>query len=622
MKLKLMKGMAVAIALWVIPSITAKESAFIDLGRLNLEVRGDMNPFVMSHEIMEPEPGLMIVELELKAEDSARPPRFELLWEIPSVEAYGTWRPGITFHKAIWPIWTQDNRFYSSINHDAPVFTYYRFDDTNLMTFACSDVFNTIKIGSGVKEETANLESEMLFFEHSTEELSHYSVKLLFDFRRIHFSESLQNVALWWEGMKGLEPVPIPEHAKSPMYSTWYSFHQSLVAEELYTQCELSKALGCEAIIIDDGWQTLDSKRGYDYVGDWKPERLPKMAEMVERIHEIGMKVMLWYSLPFIGKKSENYERFQGYYLREGEHWPPPVLDPRYPEIREFLIGMLKDAMVEWKLDGFKLDFIDEIRIDVDSDLENNRPGRDIASVNEAIYTLMSDIVDELSSINPDVLIEFRQSYNGPGMRRFGNMFRAGDCPNAINGNRVRTVDIRLLAGDTATHSDMMMWHPDEPVEHAALQLLNIMHSVPQISVKLDEIPEDHVEMLDFYTHYWVENRSILLEGSFKPHKPTANFPIIETADAQKSIFLVYEDMAVDLTDLQTSELDIINGKTSEFILVETGLETELSTYEVYTCTGELASQGTLGKEAIEKISVPASGIIVFDPAKSVNHGE
>ena len=110
-------------------------------------------------------------------------------------------------------------------------------------------------------------------------------------------------------------------------------------------------------------------------------------------------------------------------------------------------------------------------------------------------------------AIDPEVMIEFRQPYIGPLMRKYGNMFRAGDAPNAYVANRVRTIDLRLLSGETAVHSDMIMWHPDEPVERAALQLLNVMFSVPQVSVRLGEIPRPHLDMVTFYTGYWSENR-------------------------------------------------------------------------------------------------------------------
>ncbi|PHB05610.1 alpha-galactosidase, partial [Bacillus pseudomycoides] len=84
-----------------------------------------------------------------------------------------------------------------------------------------------------------------------------------------------------------------------PMYSTWYSFHQDISDNEIEKQCEIAKQLGCGAVIVDDGWQTEDDHRGYAYCGDWEvsPKRIVGMREHVERVHDLGMKYLLWYSV-------------------------------------------------------------------------------------------------------------------------------------------------------------------------------------------------------------------------------------------------------------------------------------------------------------------------------------
>ena len=58
--------------------------------------------------------------------------------------------------------------------------------------------------------------------------------------------------------------------------------------------------------------------------------------------------------------------------------------------------------------------------------------GRDFASVNEATDRMMTDVLAELRRVKPDVMIEFRQPYIGPLIRKYGNMFRASDCPNIV----------------------------------------------------------------------------------------------------------------------------------------------------------------------------------------------
>lgn len=71
------------------------------------------------------------------------------------------------------------------------------------------------------------------------------------------------------------------------MYSTWHSFHRNLDQDAVLTELKVAKSLGYEAVIVDDGWQTLDSSRGYAYTGDWLPERIPEMKAFVDRVHEL-----------------------------------------------------------------------------------------------------------------------------------------------------------------------------------------------------------------------------------------------------------------------------------------------------------------------------------------------
>ena len=89
-------------------------------------------------------------------------------------------------------------------------------------------------------------------------------------------------------------------------------------------------------------------------------------------------------------------------------------------------------------------------------------------------------------------------------------MLRVMDCPNDAICNRQDVVNLRFTSGNTAVHSDMIMWHYDDTVESAALQLVSIMYSVPQISVRIAKLSDEHKKMLDFYLHFWRENRETL----------------------------------------------------------------------------------------------------------------
>ena len=168
-----------------------------------------------------------------------------------------------------------------------------------------------------------------------------------------------------------------------------------------------------------------------------------------------------------------------------------------------------------------------------------NPGGRDLLSVPEAVCRLLTDISTRISKIKPELLIEFRQMYIGPRIRSFGNMLRAGDCPFSYLTNRFRTVDLRLTSGETSVHSDMLQWEQGCPAEMAALQLLNVLFSVPQISMRLAELPSAHLKMLKFWLTFWRNHRDTLLSGTFVPTQPEHLYPLVSAHGKKETVVAV-----------------------------------------------------------------------------------
>ena len=69
----------------------------------------------------------------------------------------------------------------------------------------------------------------------------------------------------------------------------------------------------------------------------------------------------------------------------------------------------------------------------------------EMAISQDAIDVLMTDVTETLRAINSEVLIEFRQPYVGPAIRKYGNMLRVADCPNDAICNRQDIVNLILL---------------------------------------------------------------------------------------------------------------------------------------------------------------------------------
>jgi alpha-galactosidase len=489
----------------------------------------------------------------------------------------------------------------------------------NVLTYAVSDAESTLLAGSGVREEDGLIYNEVQFFTEPHAQLTRYTAQLRIDRRPLPYQTALGEVAAWWAAQPGYQPARVPPDARRPMYSTWYNYHQSLDPKVLLAELAVAKQLGMDTVIVDDGWQTLDSKRGYAFTGDWAPERMPDMKGFVDACHKLGIKVVLWYAVPFVGQGAKVAGRFKGHSLRFEERMGAYVLDPRYPDVRAYVIGIYQKALGDWGLDGFKLDFIERFAAD-DKTVLTAADGRDLASVNEAADRMMTDVLAGLTKQRPDVIIEFRQPYVGPLIRKFGNMLRAGDCPNSYLANRVKTIDLRLLSAETAVHADMIMWHPGEPVQAAALQLLNILFSVPQVSVRLRELPPEHLAMLKFYLKYWNDNRDVLLSGKLAPLYPAANYPVViasgQQGNASKQIVGLYSDSFVALTGPPARRIDVVNAKASEQVVLTPETPHGRYRYVIRDCQGRQVRQGQSELRAgANSFRVPPSGLLSLERA-------
>lgn len=534
------------------------------------------------------------------------PKELNITWSVPLVGISGSWTTNSNDARFI----RMGSNIQSNLASHAPVMAMFGPNNINGLTFALSDAFHQVTLSAGVNEEDARLNCSATITLTNDEKNNGYQLSILLDNRPVTYYEALKQVTNWWAQMPAYKPATVPAAAKLPVYSTWYSYHQKFTEKELLNECIQAKAIGYETIIVDDGWQTLNSARGYGYTGDWKPERIPDMAGFVKKVHQTGMKFMLWYSVPFMGYHAGAYERFKGKYLYQSDRISAGVLDPRYPQVRKFIVDRYLHDLKEWNLDGFKLDFIDSFTNRTDEPPAVSKEA-DFTSLYAGVDQLMVDIKKALTAVKPDILIEFRQSYTGPAMRKYGNMFRAGDCPAAAITNRVRTTDIKLMAGTTAVHSDMLTWNYKEQVNIAALQLLNIMFSVPQLSVRLSDLPQAHLNMVKFYTRYWLANKELLLDGNFEAFNPELNYPVLMSVKGNKIIAGLYADALVTVSD-DFENLDIINVKTTGSVLLKLNAAS-VSKVTIFNCEGKKVSSSTMKlKQGINHLQAPPSGLITI----------
>lgn len=522
---------------------------------------------------VETEGGKEIVSIVMDAPQPCAPARFNVYFTFPQKGVFNTWTSDVSCGTHLDPFWGGSNNS-SALAFRMPLYEYFDDNDTNRLTIACSESFRRVEAALGVMEEGCDICSELRFFREAEAPMSHYETKILLDGRRVFWGKTIQDGVKWMMEEKGLQALEAPEAAFEPLYSTWYQFHQNVTDKAVAEECKLAAELGMKTVILDDGWQTEDGNRGYAFCGDWKPtpKKFPDMASHVAAVQKLGMKYMIWYSVPYVGFNSEAYAKFEGKYLYTEHGMGCSVLDPRFPDVREHLVNLYVNALKDWNLDGFKLDFIDSFGLrGEDPAVKENYAGRDIMNVNEAVNVLMKEVSSALKAIKPDILLEFRQQYIGPAIRQYGNMFRAADCPGNAKDNRMRIASLRLTSGTTAVHSDMIEWNLKETPENVGRAIINAIFGVIQYSAMLRDIPQEHLEVMQKWIAFADEHRETLLQSEFRPHHPELGYPVIEAESDTERIVAVYQDNVVVEAAPRGKRLYILNASDSERIVIRRG---------------------------------------------------
>lgn len=546
------------------------------------------------------------ITIEMTAAQPTTPSPLKVKFSTPQLDAHHLWHTNRSNRTILPPDWS--GKYSSALAQTIPLYAFINSNNLNRLTIATSEAKRRVNAKIGLREEGALLYGELSFFTEAEAPISHYKTTILLDKRDIFWADAIREGVAWIESKNDFKVCRVPEAAFEPLYSTWYQFHQQITDKEIEAECREAVKLGMKTIIVDDGWQTADNNRGYAYCGDWKvaPVRIKDMAAHVKRVQDMGMKYMLWYSVPFVGEHSQAYERFKGKFL--GPSHGAFVLDPRFPEVREYLISTYETALREWNLDGFKLDFIDSFRIKgTDPAIAENYAGRDIKSVPEAVDVLMKGVLARLQAIKPDILIEFRQNYIGPAIRQYGNMFRASDCPGDMQNNRIRIANLRLTSGTTAVHADMIEWNPNEKPEVAARHILSALYGVVQYSVMLRDLPESHFKVVRHWLDFSQKHRKTLLHSDFRPYHPEACFPILEAESKAERIISAYQEGMVVKAGVADRDTYIINATGAEKVVVE--LMGKPKKAEYYDTYGNLVAGSKLAK-GLQSVVIPISGYV------------
>ncbi|MFJ9824849.1 glycoside hydrolase family 36 protein [Streptomyces sp. NPDC101160] len=476
----------------------------------------------------------------------------EVRLSVPLGDAAGYWHPQGGWRRTLVPDWA--GRAATCLVDGPAAGSLYEHSGATLLTWAAADPVTEATVRFGVSEEN---DTHVVHLRLPAADRPH---RLLLAPRAASVAAALRPVRAHLAAAH--PPLPVPDAARVPVYSTWYAFNQDVTAGAVETQAALAAELGCGALILDDGWQAYGNGRGYAGVGDWRPDpaKFPDLAAHVAAVRAHGLRHLLWVAPLLLGAEADCHDRWAAAAPRPATVPGAHVLDPRRPEVRRHVVDLCVSLVRGHGLDGLKLDFLDEAAV---------YAGDGGGDVGHAMTLLLDALRRELEAVRPGILLELRQPYTGPGMAPYGNMLRSFDCPADATANRVNTIDTALLAGGGAVHSDMLMWSRGAGTEAVARQLIGALHSVPQISVRLDEVPEEHRRTVRFWLGWWRRHRELILDGETEPGRPDELYPLVRSARGGECLISVHGDRVASLDTAAHRVFHLVNGSDRDRVMVE-----------------------------------------------------
>lgn len=147
-----------------------------------------------------------------------------------------------------------------------------------------------------------------------------------------------------------------------PQYNTWIElmYNQNQADILKYAHAVIDNGFPAGVLMIDDNWQR--------YYGnfEFKAERFPDAKGMIDELHALGFKVMVWIC-PFVSPDSPEFRALEAKgYLIKNPNGGTAILnwwngysacyDLTHPEAAEYFVQVLKQAQDTYGIDGFKFD--------------------------------------------------------------------------------------------------------------------------------------------------------------------------------------------------------------------------------------------------------------------------
>lgn len=191
-----------------------------------------------------------------------------------------------------------------------------------------------------------NFEAPEVVLSYSAQGLA----KLSHNFHRIFRENAIENRCNWKE-----KPI---------LMNSWEPFKFTFDEEKLLNMAKVSKELGADLFVLDDGWfgARNDEKAG---LGDWVANRdkLPDgVVGLAKKIHALGMKFGLWFEPEMVNEDSDLYREHPEWCLSSPGRAPARsrhqlCLDLSREDVCDYIIRTVNAILDTGEVDYVKWDY-------------------------------------------------------------------------------------------------------------------------------------------------------------------------------------------------------------------------------------------------------------------------
>jgi alpha-galactosidase len=588
----------------------AEPSDVYVFNRSKIRIEGVITPFEATVDIKEQGLQKYILNIYLHSAFAAAPPSFNVSVKFPKDKINQIWNSKTWSNKSFFSIPSYD-RAAAGFS----IISGLTINDQNQITFTCKDAYKAKFVSSNIREENDSIVFNLGFFEDNPplSNLQDYQAEVLVDFRNIHFSKAIFDASSWFLADEFKHSIPRVDTTNVPVFSTWYPMHRNIPLENITAELDSLRSFNFKSVLIDDGWQTL-VKMKIDTAYDYEADSYKTMKLFKQKCDQMGLPLYLWYSIPFIGGNPVVLKKFEGKYIRYRAPRQMYVLDPRYPEVRKYLVSTYANFLKEWQIDGYWFDFLKGFYPKEGAVIDPDK-GRDFVSIDLAVDTLYSDMEARLKKLKPNVFMGQQFQVVGPNVVSYQNFLTGFVGVENTQIVREKMVNNRLLYGKYTPFMEVVAVTPREKAEDIARKIQSVLFGNPYLSFFLTTLPQESRQTIRFWLNYWKKNYKVIFEGNFEPMQVSRFYPVIKVENPQKAIYMLYEDYTINLPMVVTVPIEVINSKVTEdvhFMLSKPGVQYN---YETFNCKGVSVGKGIVkSKKNTLDVLVPSAGYIRITP--------